>query len=286
MACESRPQGHDRLARPGLVMQEEGEHDDAADERHQRQGARPPLRSGLDEAEHHAADADGAGDRAEQVEVTVPALGLDEHGSADEPHRDPDGDVHEHDPTPRDQLGEEAAQDEAGRAAGGGDRRVEGDGPHPLRALGERGGQERQRTGCGERGTDALDTPGGQQGPPADGQATEQRAHGKDGDAEQEHPPAAEQVTRPCAEQHEAAERQDVGVQHPREGARGEAQVLLDVGQRDVHDGCVQHHHHLGGEDHRQEDRWVPEPAGNARAWGNRSGGRAAPGCRAREAKG
>ena len=65
----------------------------------------------------------------------------------------PIGDVDEHDPAPRDQLGEQAAEHEAGGTAGRGDRRVEADGPHPLRTLGEGGGEEGQRTRRGECGT-------------------------------------------------------------------------------------------------------------------------------------
>ena len=47
------------------------------------------------------------------------------------------------------------------------------------------------------------------------------------------------------AEQHEAAERQQVGVRDPGERLRAEAQVVLDRRQRDVHDRHVEHDHQI-----------------------------------------
>src|SRR5205085_1386031 len=47
-----------------------------------------------------------------------------------------------------------------------------------------------------------------------------------------------------------------VGVEHPGQPGRGEVQSALDVRQRDVHDGRVEHDHQLcGGDDSQREAR-------------------------------
>ena len=74
----------------------------------------------------------GGGERPDDVEAAVAPLGLDEHRAADQPDGEADRHVHEHDPAPRDQLGEQAAGDEADGAAGGRHRREEADRPDPL----------------------------------------------------------------------------------------------------------------------------------------------------------
>src|SRR3954470_24189821 len=51
------------------------------------------------------------------------------------------------------------------------------------------------------------------------------------------------------AEQQEPSEDQRVGVEHPRQALLGEADLVLDARQRDVHDGRVEHHHELGHRD-------------------------------------
>src|SRR5439155_19675992 len=61
---------------------------------------------------------------------------------------------------------------------------------------------------------------------------------------------AAAEVTYPPREQQEAAERHQVSVYHPREAALRKVQVVLDRGQRDVHDRRVEHHHQLAEAQH------------------------------------
>ena len=77
--------------RPALVVQEEGEHDDTADQRR-------PASRGLVHPSDPASTRPNTTPLTPtvqviaptHVEVTVPALRLDEHGAADEPHRDAD----------------------------------------------------------------------------------------------------------------------------------------------------------------------------------------------------
>ena len=77
-------------------------------------------------------------------------------------------------------------------------------------------------------------------------------ARGEDGEADQEDPPLADQVAEAPGQQQQAAERDQVGVDHPGEVALREAEVVLDRGQRDVHDRRVDHDHQHGGAEHIQ----------------------------------
>ena len=61
----------------------------------------------------------------------------------------------------------------------------------------------------------------------------------------QEQPAVPEEVTEPAPEQQEAAERQQVRVDDPRERGVGEAEVFLDRGQRDPDDRHVEHDHQV-----------------------------------------
>ena len=83
----------------------------------------------------------------------------------------------------------------------------------------------------------------------------------KIGDADEERAPSAEQVARPGPEQEQAAEGEDVGVQHPGERARREAQALLDVRQGHVDDRRVEDDHQLGCQDDEEEDGGVGDAA-------------------------
>ena len=83
-------------------------------------------------------DADG------EIEAAVAPLGFVDDDAPEEPDREPDGDVHEHDPPPRDELGEQPTGDQTDSAASGGHGRVE---PHravTFRPVGEDGGEQGQ----------------------------------------------------------------------------------------------------------------------------------------------
>ena len=194
-------------------------------------GTGPSDRARLHQAEHDSGHPQRAGEGAGQVEAPPLAFGLDDDDPAEQPDGHADGDVHEHDPAPRDELGEQPAGHQPGGPTGGRHRRVEADGPDPLLPFGEHRGEERERRRCGQGGTDPLGRPGRKEHPAGRGQAADERAQGEDGDPDQEGASAAEQVAGPGAEQQQAAEGQDVGVQHPRQGTAREAQALLDVGR-------------------------------------------------------
>src|SRR5439155_12129738 len=64
---------------------------------------------------------------------------------------------------------------------------------------------------------------------------------GQDQEPRHEDAAPAEQVGRAAAEQQEAAERDDVGVDDPGEVLLGEVEALPDAGQSDVDDRRVEH---------------------------------------------
>ena len=118
-----------------------------------------------------------------------------------------------------------------------------------LRALREGRRDDRERRRGDDRGADALDGARDDQHGVALGQAAEQRREREDGDADQEHATAAEEVGGAPAEQQEAAEGDGVGRQHPLQVLRREVEVGLDRRQRDVDDRDVEDGHEEGGAD-------------------------------------
>jgi hypothetical protein len=78
---------------------------------------------------------------------------------------------------------------------------------------------------------------------------------GEDGEAGDERAPSAEHVAEAAAEQQQPTERERVGVEHPGERRRREAEVGSDIGQGDVHDGHVENQHQLHREDQGQAHR-------------------------------
>ena len=79
-------------------------------------------------------------------------------------------------------------------------------------------------------------------------QPAEEGGEREDGDAAEEEPAPAEHVAEPAAEQQQAAEGEGEGAQHPGEGGRAEAEVGVDLGERDVHDRRVEDEHQLRGQ--------------------------------------
>ena len=126
------------------------------------------------------------------------------------------------------------------------------------RRVGEGGGQQRERR-PGEQRTERR--------PGARGRATSSsklcaappsaEAAAKPIRPDDERPLAAEEVGEPAAEQQQAAEGQRVGGDDPLPVAVGEAEGVLRGGQRDVHDGGVEHDHQLGDAEDG-EDRPAP----------------------------
>ena len=165
-----------------------------------------------------------------------------------------DRDVDEEDPVPVQEVGQEAAEHDTDAPAACGH---EAEDPHRLGAVGGLGEKhEHQREG--DRGrdgaSDALHRPRGDEEALRRCEAARERGQREQRDPDQEEPPVTEQVAEPPAEQQAAAVSQQVRVHDPRERGLGEAEVVLDRRQRDVHDRHVQHDHQRRETQHVEGD--------------------------------
>jgi len=118
--------------------------------------------------------------------------------------------------------------------------------------VGEAHHQQRERRGRQRRRAEPLDRAGDDHRGRGRRQPGAQRADAEDGEPGEEHGTPAEEVGGAAAEQQEAAEAERVGADDPLQPVGGEADAGLDVGQGDVHDRDVQHHHELRDGKHRQ----------------------------------
>ena len=106
--------------------------------------------------------------------------------------------------------------------------------------------------GVGQRAADALDEARGDQHLLRLRHRAQGGGGGEDRQADQEDAPLPDQVARAPGEQQQPAERDQVGVDHPGQVARCKAEVVLDRGERDVHDRRVEHDHQRAGAEHVQ----------------------------------
>jgi hypothetical protein len=76
----------------------------------------------------------------------------------------------------------------------------------------------------------------------------------EDRHADEEDPAPADQVAKPAAEQEEAPEGDEIGVEHPGQRGLAEVQVTLDRRQRDGDDRAVHDAHQLTEADDGESD--------------------------------
>ncbi len=212
------------------ICDKDGDQPEAGGQQCDRTGRAPAERLGLDDPEDEHDEAGRDRDGARQVERT--RCGLNAR-LRDEPQRqgegrDPDWDVDNEDPRPRDELSQRAAEEQADGAATGRDRAPHAERLGPVLLLGERRRDDRQRGGRHERAAEALQRPAGDQHPGCLGEPIQQRCRAEHDDAHREQPLAAEQVGRAPAEQQKAAEDERVGVDDPLEVRCREVQAALD----------------------------------------------------------
>ena len=124
--------------------------------------------------------------------------------------------------------------------------------------IGERGGQDGQGRRGEDRGERTLQGAGADEELEALRRAAEGGGDGEADEADEEHAAATEHVGEPAAEQQQAAEGEGVGGDHPLAVVVAEPEVRLGGGQRDVHDGRVEHDHQLGEGDRREDEPAVP----------------------------
>ena len=199
--------------------------------------------------------AQGRGEGADDVEATRTTRGLGDEATGQGQDGEADRDVDEQRPAPRAEVGDDAAEQQADRRAGRGDGTEERQRAVAGGLVGRAGGEEGEHAGCGHRRPGALQGPGQDQLGRGLRETAEQREEGEHAQPDLEHPEPAADVAEPAAEQQQAAERERVGVEHPRERRRPEAEVGVDPGQGDVHDGGVQHEHQLGHQHDRDPGR-------------------------------
>ena len=179
-------------------------------------------------------------------------LGLREGPRREDRDHDPDRDVDEQHPAPRQVGGEQAAGDQAHRGAADAHRGVDTHRPVTRGALRERGGDQRQRRRRDDGATDPLRGAARQQPLLGGGETAEQGRHREQDDPGDEHPPPAEDVARPPAQQQQPAKGQRIGVDDPFQAGTREPESVLDMRQRHVDDRRVEHHHQLCGSDDHQ----------------------------------
>ncbi len=151
-----------------------------------------------------------------------------------------DGHVDPEHPLPSEAVGEDAAEQDAGRAARACHRAPDPERLVALGAVAEGGGDDRERGWGDDRGAEALRGAGGDQLPLGGGEAGGERGDRDQQQARHEHPAAAQQVGGAAAEQQEAAEGEHVGVDDPGQVLLGEVERFADRGQRHVDDRGVE----------------------------------------------
>ena len=180
-------------------------------------------------------EADDRGDGARDVERAAAVLGLGEDALREERDEDADRQVDEEVPAPVD-LGQRATEDEADGRSGAGHG---GEDTHRLVALlaGREGRRdERERVGGGEGATEALDAAGDEHLRLGLGDARDERGEREERHAPDEHPCGGRRGHRAGRRAADATEGERVDGDDPLEVGLAEAEVLLDVGQGDVHD--------------------------------------------------
>jgi hypothetical protein len=259
------PQRHDRVLDPRLEPQEGGHQRDRGGRRHEHVARAPAVSGRADDRVDAGHQRHGDERRAEPVDPVMQPQWvrvLGDEGASECQRGEPDRNVDEEDPVPVERLREHAAEQQSERAAGDGDEHVGAHRPRALGRLRELGDDDREDDRRLERRADALQEPRADQDRLAPGRPAQDRGDGEDGDAEQEHALAADEVTESAGEQQQAAERDEEGVDDPGEITLGEMEVALDRRQGDVHDRRVEHDHEL-----READDHEGHPPAAIRAW-------------------
>ena len=207
----------------------------------------------LRDAEHEEREPGGHEHGTRDVEaLTVLVEALREQERREDQCCDADRDVHEEDPFPRQEVDEDAAEQDASGRTDTADRSPRTEGDVALATLGEHRHEDRQsRRGKGGR-AEALQCAERDQRFLAPREPAEQRAESEDERAGHEDAPASEEVGRTSAEEEESSEHQRVGADDPLQVLLGEPEVDLDRRQRDVDDRDVEDGHELHREDQRE----------------------------------
>jgi hypothetical protein len=168
-----------------------------------------------------------------------------------------DGHVDVEDPLPADVLREHAAEEHADGGARPCDGAEDAERLVPLRALREHHGDDREHRRGKDRAGGALEQAGGDEHLRRRRESRQEREERERAEADHEDEAPTEEVAHAPAEQQEAAERERVAAYHPLQVLGREAEIRLDGGQRDVHDGDVEDDHQIGDAEHGER---LPAP--------------------------
>ncbi len=206
-------------------------------ERHREQGEQEPA--GVVRAEGEGEQHRGGGTPEQQRlgqerEPGRPQRrpGREREGEHDH-RRAEDRHVHEEDPRPSGELGDQRADRRPGDAAGSTERRDDRHGAHPaLRRDGLVG--ERRADGEQARAEGALRDPGRDQGAERRRERGADAEHGEPADEQQHRGAPADGVEPPAARQRECRDRQQVGDRHPLHRRGRHVEGGREVGQHHV----------------------------------------------------
>ena len=195
LRSRNRPSGTSGERHPSL--------DDEEDRQQHRRGGEQPDRlarrpAGL-VAVHDRVDGEHQrgrhGDRAGDVETPRdgrPALGRQQPQGEGE-DGDPDRDVDEEDPVPVEDVGQDAAEQDADASSAGQDEAEHAHRLRPLAGLGEQVHDQRQRDRRDDRAAEPLHRPRPDEQPLRVGEAARERGQREERDADQEQPAVTEE---------------------------------------------------------------------------------------------
>jgi len=155
---------------------------------------------------------------------------------------------------PADVVGEDPTEEQTDGRAGGRHGREECETAVAGRLVRGARRDEGEDARCGERGADALQGACGDEPGRGRGEPSQQARDREDRQADLEDAQSPEDVAEAPTQEQQPAEGEGVRVEHPGEARGREPEIGLDVRQRDVHDGRVEHEHELGDEDDAEAD--------------------------------
>ncbi len=194
-----------------------------------------------DDGEDDGAQSDGPQDEAGPIE----AAGLGVGAFRDRPQGRREGDhpggyVEPEDGRPTAQAHQDAAYHRSHGQGEAGDGSPDAQGPGPVAPFRIHVPQDGERTGLAGGRPDAHDAAGGDEHLGVGRQRPEDRPGHEDPHAGQHHLAPPQPVAQATEGQHETGEHECVGVDDPLEVGHGGVERLLQVVQRDAHDGRIE----------------------------------------------
>ena len=174
--CNSEDRERDEWVALPLLPQREGDEQDARDDEDADRLRRGPLPlPALRDPEDEQDESPGHEHRPwDVVALTVSVLALTEQDRREREGGDADGDVHEEDPLPREQVGEDPAREDAGCGTEAADGTPGAERDVALTPLGEGGRQDREGSRRDGRRAQALERAGDDERRVVPGETAEQ----------------------------------------------------------------------------------------------------------------